>query len=211
MVLFVAVAIGLLIGILTGGSFSGFSVARFRFFPLLIAAALIQVVIFTPPVGTYEIIHDTGRFIYMGTLLATLFVLVSNVHIPGLKIVLLGAALNALVIFANGGYMPSPESALREAGRYDHVVQEQADIDAGKRIPHTNSTITDEDTRLEYLGDIIAIPEGYPLANVISIGDIFIALGAAIAVYRVMHLKPQDDPEPATKAQKAKDPEGATG
>lgn len=211
MVLFIAVAIGLLAGILTGGSFAGFSVARFRYFPLLIAAALIQVVIFTPPIGAYEIVHDTGRFIYMGTLLATLFVLLSNLHIPGLKIVLIGAALNALVIFANGGYMPSPESALRESGRYDHVVQEQADIDAGKRIPHTNSTITDDDTRLEYLGDIIAIPEGYPLANVISIGDIFIALGAAITVYRVMHLNHRDEPEPAAEAQKAKDPEGARG
>jgi hypothetical protein len=198
-------------GILTGGSFTGFSVARFRYFPLLIAAALTQVLIFTEPVGTYEIIHDTGRFIYMGTLIATLFVLFSNLHIPGLRIVLLGAALNAVVIFANGGYMPSPESALREAGRYENVVQEQAEIDAGERIPHTNSKITDDDTPLEFLGDIIAIPEGYPLANVISIGDIFIALGAAVAVYRVMHLKPRNESESTATARDAKDPEGATG
>lgn len=202
MVLFVAVAIGLIIGILSGGSFSGFSAAaaRFRLLPVMLAAAIIQVIIFTPPIGRTDIIHETGAFIYVVTILATLLFLLRNLRIPGISIIALGALLNAVVIIANGGYMPAPESALVESGRHGNVVQSEADREAGETLTHTNSTVADDDASLFFdsetplliLGDIIAIPDQVPLANVISIGDILIAIGAMVAVVRVMHLKPRD-------------------
>jgi hypothetical protein len=42
-----------------------------------------------------------------------------------------------------------------------------------------------ENPRLPWLGDVFAVPEGFPLANVFSIGDIIMAVGAAYAVHRI--------------------------
>jgi hypothetical protein len=125
----------------------------------------------------------------------TLFVLYKNLHIPGLSIILIGGVLNAVVIFANGGFMPTRADLLEEAGRLGNVQQSEEDAASGDRLTHTNSVIANDDTRLYFLGDTIAIPDGFPLANVISIGDIFIAIGAAVTTARVMRLKPEPEDE----------------
>lgn len=193
MVLFFAVAVGLILGFLLGGSTAGFGVARFRYLPLLMAALLVQVLIFTPLMGQMAIIHRIGPYLYMASILMTLLVLYKNLRIPGLSIILIGAVLNAVVIFANGGFMPTRADLLEEAGRLGNVQQSEEDASAGERLTHTNSVIADEDTRLYFLGDTIAIPDGFPLANVISIGDIMIAIGAAVTTARVMRLKPESE------------------
>ena len=193
MVLFLAVAVGLLIGFLLGGSTAGFGVARFRYLPLLMVALAVQVLIFTPLMGQMAFIHSIGHYLYMITTLMTLFVLFKNLRIPGLSIVLIGAILNAVVIFANGGFMPTRADLLDEAGRLENVQQSEEDAASGERLTHTNSVIADDDTRLYFLGDTLAIPDGFPLSNVISIGDILIAIGAAVTTARVMRLKPEPE------------------
>ena len=190
MVLLPAVGIGLLIGFLTRGSLAGFGLARFRLLPLLLLAVFIQVLIFTPILGQTAFVDSTGQYIYMATILLTLVVYYKNVHIPGLVIILVGALLNGLVIFANGGYMPTRAELLDEAGRLENVQQSEEAQAAGERMTHTNSVISDDDTPLEFLGDIFALPDDWPLSNVYSIGDIFIAVGAAATTARAMHLKP---------------------
>lgn len=192
MVLFFAVIVGLVLGFALGGSLTGFSLARFRYMPLLFISVLIQVLIFTPLMGQMDIIHRIGPYLYMASLTMSLIVLALNLRIPGLSIVLLGALLNAIVIFANVGYMPTHASTLEEAGRIHKVVQTDESIAAGETLTHTNSVIADDDTRLVFLGDVFAIPDGFPLSNVISIGDIFIALGAAVTIVLVMRLKPEE-------------------
>lgn len=205
MVLLPAVGLGLLIGLLTGGSLAGFSLARFRLLPLLILAVFIQVAIFTPLMGETGFVLDYGHYIYMGTILLTLVVFARNLHIPGLVVILIGALLNAVVIFANGGFMPTKAELLDEAGRLENVQQtEQSNED--DTLGHTNSVIAD-DARLAFLGDIFALPQSVPLSNVYSIGDIFIAIGAAATTARTMHLRPagqrvrresrETEPEPA--------------
>jgi hypothetical protein len=127
--------------------------------------------------------------------MASLFVMLMNRQIPGMPVIAIGAFLNAVVITANGGYMPSPESALNESDRLQHVqVDEQKKADNEWIL--SNSTVADDDTRLRFLGDVIPIPDSVPLANVISIGDIILAIGAAIAIVGVMHRRPEGH-EPA--------------
>ncbi|HMM42689.1 MAG TPA: DUF5317 domain-containing protein [Thermomicrobiales bacterium] len=187
MILLVAILVALVAGYLTGGSLAQAHQARFRALPLFFGAAFVQVLIFTPLLGTREFIHDYGPLIYIGSVLASLAAILLNLRIPGMKIMAVGAALNALVIIANGGYMPSTEEALARAGKLETVERAEAKA-PGDDWLLTNSKIADDDTRLLFLGDVIAIPEGAPLANVISIGDVLLALGAAVAVLRVMHL-----------------------
>lgn len=194
MILLLAIGFALIIGYLTGGSLGQAHQARFRALPLFFGAAFVQVLIFTPLLGTRAFIQDYGQYIYIGTVLASLTAILLNLSIPGMKIMAIGAALNALVIIANGGFMPSTESALDRAGKLATVERAEA-AEPGDDWVLTNSIIADDDTRLLFLGDVIAIPEGWPLANVISIGDILLAIGAAVAVLRVMHL-------PATSSER---------
>jgi hypothetical protein len=95
-----------------------------------------------------------------------------NRRIPGLWLVGVGALLNLLPILANGGVMPASAHALALAGIPAHLGI------------YANSAVLAE-PRLLFLGDVIAIPESVPLANVLSVGDVLIALGAAYTVHRV--------------------------
>lgn len=188
MVLVVAIVISLLIGLLSGGSFKPMSQLRIHYLPLLVAALLVQIAIFSAILGTRQFIHDTGPYIYIVTLAATLFVMYKNLQIPGMPVIMLGAFLNALAITANGGHMPAPESALAESGRLQYVRCDEQDDDCVL----TNSMVADDDTRLRFLGDVITVPEGVPLSNVYSIGDIFIAIGTGIAIVTVMRRRPAE-------------------
>lgn len=94
-----------------------------------------------------------------------------NRRVPGLWVVGLGALCNLLAILANGGVMPASAAAMRAAG----LVAEPGLF--------ANSAVL-EHPRLLFLGDVIAIPRSWPFANVLSIGDVLIALGAAAVVHR---------------------------
>jgi len=188
-VLLFAIVLGLLIALTTGGSFRNAAGVRIRYLPLLIGALFVQILIFTEILGTTDFAHDYGRYIYIGTLFVTLAVMLLNFHIPGMPIIALGAFLNALVITANGGKMPSPESALRRAGLLERVREGER----GEGVL-TNSTVVNDDTNLRFLGDVIPLPG----LNVISIGDIVLGIGAIIAIVVVLRRTPEPEPEPGT-------------
>lgn len=194
MVLLVSVAIGFIIGLLASGSFAGFGEARFRYAPILMFSVVVQVVIFTEWIGGEAIIRDSAAYLYIAALLAALFVIYMNRHIFGMKVVLAGAILNFIVIAINGGVMPAREASLRTAGTLEHFEMHQAMLDAGADVPASALVIADDSTRLAFLGDILPIPSGMPGANVLSIGDVLIAIGAIMAVVWVMRLRESGDP-----------------
>ena len=198
MILIIMVAIGLVVGFLSRGSLAGFGQARFRYLPLLLAGALLQVAIFTEFIGSEPFIRDLAPYLYVIALAMGLVAIYLNRHIYGLTVVFLGALLNFIVIAINGGSMPAREASLRTAGTLEHVEDQHARLDAGGDVQWPQLHIADDDTRLAFLGDVIPIPEGIPAANVVSIGDILISAGAIIAIVWVMHLKSdQEDPEGA--------------
>lgn len=94
-----------------------------------------------------------------------------NRHIPGLVIIGVGWALNALVIAVNGGVMPAAPEVAEAGSRGAETAQE-----------FLNSRPLDA-PRLSFLGDNFSLPESWPLHNVFSIGDVFIALGAFVALH----------------------------
>ncbi|MCO5177684.1 MAG: DUF5317 domain-containing protein [Thermomicrobiales bacterium] len=147
MILLLAIGLALIVGYLTGGSLGQAHQARLRALPLFFGAAFVQVLIFTPLLGTRSFIQDNGQYIYIGTVLASLAAILLNLSIPGMKIMAIGAALNALVIIANGGFMPSTEAALDRAGKLETVERAEA-AEPGDDWVLTNSIIADDDTRL---------------------------------------------------------------
>src|ERR671910_890224 len=84
--------------------------------------------------------------------------------------VALGGALNLIAIVANGGVMPASRGALEDAG---------LDARSGE---FANSDLV-EGANVAFLGDVFAIPAGWPGANVFSLGDAVMIAGAFLALH----------------------------
>lgn len=82
-------------------------------------------------------------------------------ELPGVWLVAVGLALNAVVIAANGA-MPVDPNAVRALGLGD------------LEVPIGKHTLLTEDTRLPWLADVLPLP---PLRSIVSIGDLVIAVG----------------------------------
>jgi hypothetical protein len=178
MLLLYFVAAGLLLGRLTGGRFERLGSIRFRWGALAVAGLVVQFALFSPPVATR--IGSLGPPLYVASTLAVLVALLPNLRLPGFLLILCGALSNLAAILANGGLMPaSPEAFARVYG----------DATPGM-VAFTNSVLADATTRLAFLGDVFWLPPPIPLANVFSIGDVLIGLGAAWFLVRSMHAEP---------------------
>jgi hypothetical protein len=153
---------------LAGGRLGALAEIRLRHGWAILAAVAAQIFITTiAPDGSANL----RAGLHLGTYaIASIFV-VANHRLPGLWLIALGAALNLLVIGVNGGVMPADPGALERAGL--PIVSSQ----------FKNSTVL-EDPKLAVLGDVFAVPEPLPFANVFSIGDVMLLLGGLLALHR---------------------------
>jgi hypothetical protein len=108
-------------------------------------------------VGTY---FFAGAFVWL------------NRAIPGIVLMALGGAANLAAISSNGGVMPAQPHALEVAGK---PVDPSYFVNSGV-VPDAN---------LWFLGDIFAIPASWPFANVFSVGDVLLVVGAVIGIHRI--------------------------
>ncbi len=96
-----------------------------------------------------------------------------NRKMPGMTILLIGVALNLIVMAANGGFMPiSPQTASRLVP--PEILQE---IPVGSRFGTKDILLLPEQTRFEWLADRFLPPAGSPYQVAFSLGDVFIAVG----------------------------------
>jgi Family of unknown function (DUF5317) len=95
---------------------------------------------------------------------------VANRALPGLAVMALGGALNLVAITLNGGVMPASRAAMATAG---------IPVEAG----FANSGVLAH-PRLAILGDVIGVPGPWPLANVLSIGDVVLYAGLLMLLHR---------------------------
>lgn len=98
-----------------------------------------------------------------------------NLRNQGIRFILIGMLLNGLVILANGGRIPVDLEAAQKIGV--DVGDFQSQIMA-KHEPLRPGSY------LAFLGDVI--PVKYPIARMISLGDIFAVCGAFLLVQDVM-------------------------
>ncbi len=173
MLILYSIPIGLLVGRLLGGRIERLGAIRFRLAPLAVAVLLLQLALFSPMSdGLPEVV---GRWVYVISTGLVMVVVVANRGLPGLPLVVLGAASNLAAIVANGGAMPASASALAAVG---------LGVDG-----NTNSVLLERPI-LEPLTDVFATPRWLPLANVFSIGDVLIGAGVVVAVAVVMRRGP---------------------
>ena len=154
------------------GSIAQVSKIRFRglwLIPLaLIAQVLIVNVLFDLPEGV-------ARAAHVATYAVAAAFLAVNLQIPGMPILALGTAANAVTIALNGGVLPASAQATAAAGW------------TADDARFANSLPLD-DPRLAWLGDNYATPAWVPFSNVYSLGDVVIVLGIFVIAFRASRL-----------------------
>ena len=187
----VPVAAGVLLGYARGGRLRGLADVPVRATALLWLAAGLQLVHFSAA-GARAAIESALHV----SLMVPIFGLVGAwavANLPGrprlmqvaVALVLLGGAMNALAIAANGR-MPFSERALVAADVSD---EQRA---RGERSP--KHVAAGDGTRLLWLGDVIPVR---PIEKVISAGDVVLLLGVVGAVTAGMAPGGRRPPQPA--------------
>lgn len=168
-----AIASGLAVGWVCGGSLSRLAAVRLRLRWLVPVALGLQMFM------TRALSTDLPWWLLPlhGLSYALLFaVIVANWSLGGVRLLGAGLALNALVIFANGGLMPQAPETL-------HVLHPGSAIEIGQHLPRTKDVVLPrEQTRLWWLSDVFASPPGFAVRAVVSAGDVVLAIGLAWVV-----------------------------
>jgi MFS family permease len=179
------IALGLVLGLLAGGSLLNLGSIRLRRLGLLVVALALRVAtefLLNAGVGIVDTLRVPLFAVSFGLLLAALWV---NRGYPGFSLAFIGTASNAIVILVNGGYMPIWEPALNAAGMT--VADVQSAIHYVVPPPLDANFLL----HLGPLADVIPIPVPF-LENVASIGDIFITAGLAFFLFAGVVRVPQE-------------------
>ena len=150
-----------------GGRLSALEEVRLRWVWLVALAFAIQVVIITVAPEGDTTLH---RVVHVMTYALAGACLVRNLDLRFVWVVALGGLLNFVAIAANGGVMPASLGALKTAG---------LDVRSGE---FSNSDFV-ANAHVWFLGDVFAIPAGWPGANVFSVGDVLMLLGALLVIH----------------------------
>jgi hypothetical protein len=167
--MFIAVAVvaGVLIGLLRGGRFENLADASFRLWPLLILGVVVQ--------GAAAFTADGAVALILASYVLLLLFTGVNLHHAGMGVVLVGIALNVLVIGVNGG-MPVRSEAIVAAGIVR--TEEVPSLDFGSK-----RHLETEDDRITVLGDIIPVPVA---EEVLSFGDLAMSVGVAAVLVNLL-------------------------
>jgi hypothetical protein len=154
---------------LAGGDLTKLADHRFRRPWALGAALAVQILIVSVVPHSDPLVLAAA---HLASYVLAIIFLMANGSMPGLWLLGAGTGMNLAAIAANGGVMPATRSALAAAGQLP------------KGGEFVNSGVL-EDPKLIFLGDVFALPQPWPLANVFSAGDVCIVVGAALVLHQV--------------------------
>jgi hypothetical protein len=173
-VLALPVVVAVARGLALGGSLGQLAEIRLRAAWLFLAAIALQVIAF-PVSGMPWRTHETvASVLWVASYGLLVVAALLNRRLTGVPIVAIGMCLNLAAILANRGTMPVGYEAMHAAGRASET--------------HANSTAM-SDPNLPWLVDRWPAPDWLPLANVFSVGDVVIVLGAFVIVLAGMGVR----------------------
>ena len=174
MALALPVLVGLALGLALGGRLERMASLELRAPWLFFAAIALQLIAFPLALFPWRTDETVASVLWVASYGLLVAAAALNLRITGVPIVATGMALNLIAILANGGTMPVRLSAMHEAGRV--------------AVTQANSPAL-ESPRLPWLIDRWAAPDWIPLANVFSVGDVVIAIGAVTIVVAAMGVR----------------------
>jgi hypothetical protein len=169
------VLLGVCLGLVLGGRLEALAELPLRKAWLFLVALSLQVVAFPFAALPWTTSDQVATPLWLASYGLLLAGAVLNRHIVGVPVVAAGMLLNLVAILANQGTMPVLHSAMRAAGRTD--------------AHQANSTAL-SDPSMPWLVDRWAAPDWIPLANVFSVGDVVIAVGALAVVVAGTGVRP---------------------
>jgi hypothetical protein len=181
-------SITLLAGFLLGGRLRNVANLRISWGGLAVVGFALQFV-----TGPGETVPRMS--LYASFVLLIVFGL-KNIRVTGFPVVLVGILLNFTVIGLNHG-MPVSAHALVASDQGQFLYDLTHD-------PYPKHHLATSADTLRFLGDVIAIPS--PIAQAVSIGDIFTYGGVAIVIVTAMRTparREEDEPAPGTEVQHA--------
>lgn len=175
-----AIILGIFIGFIRNGRLNIFYEAHFKGWILAFLAFLI----FLVPYGIkiFDIPFEDLALIPYVSMCIIALVALFNFEKNGMKIILLGLALNLLIMGLNGYKMPVDAVAMEAMGHTSFVES----LTSGTIVNYM--TLEGAHALSPYLGKIIALPKAYPLTEVLSIGDIIVSIGIIVLIQYEMLL-----------------------
>ena len=162
---------------LRGGCLKNLEEVYIRGWYLFLIAALIQGLLSIGKkmdiVLANKILGEHLTYVVVFIFFLMIISVILNIKKNYMKLFFIGLVLNFIVIVSNNGKMPVFLNGIKE-------MRDGISIDV--QLPHREFDIkhgvVDKNTKFVYLADIILIPKPYPLPKILSIGDIFLMLGA---------------------------------
>jgi hypothetical protein len=164
-----ASVVAALSAVLLGGRLSRLFDIRLRGSWLPVGALLLQVLILQWIEGGPRPVLVA---VHIGTYVMAAAFIWLNRAVPGLLLVAAGAVSNGVTIALNHGTLPARSAAMAAAH-----------IDKDPKLFLNSGTVAHP--VLGFLGDVFAWPAPLPLANVFSVGDVLIVLGAGYGAHRI--------------------------
>jgi hypothetical protein len=166
----VAVVLGIALGLATGGRIANVSRRPLELVSLLAASVALQVVAELTDLG------DTlGLALVLVSYVGLSAFAVANIRLVGMPVVLVGLLCNLAVITVNGG-MPVRDDAIVAAGAAERDELSTLDFGAKRHLEERDDVLT-------VLGDIIPVR---PAREVVSFGDLILAVGVADVLFRLL-------------------------
>ena len=182
MLLLLSIAMALVWGLVRGGQFAQFKTLNLQSVWLVLSAFMAQLVLIYTPV-VREASNELRLVVLAGSYLLLALFVWRNHRLPGMWLVAAGLGANALVILANGGYMPVTYAALVEAGKA-HLVSTST---PGALVFGSKDMLLPlASTRFWFLSDILVVPPPFPLSGVMSVGDVLLAVGMFWLITRTL-------------------------
>jgi Family of unknown function (DUF5317) len=163
MLLLIALALGLVAGLATGGRIGNLANLRFRWPFFVVVVLIIREGALINPFSRI----DGVQYLYAVSLVALVAWTLLHVRLlPGVWLVSIGACLNLIVVLANGSRMPVAPALAGVLVSRGHIGQYE---------------VMGPDSRLNLLADWIGVPG--PLGGAYSPGDIMVAAGIALVAF----------------------------
>jgi uncharacterized protein DUF5317 len=154
--------LGLLIGVLTGGKLTNLAQLKVRWPWVVLAVLAVREAVLVKPLNGIEGV----QYVYAAALAALVgWTAWNSKLLPGAWVVTVGAAMNLIVILANGARMPVAPALAGVLVQRGHLGQ---------------YVLMGPGTNLNWLADWIGFP--WPVRGAYSPGDVVIAVGIGIVV-----------------------------
>lgn len=178
--IFESIVLGIIVGIIRGGKFKRLSTSLLRLSWVIFLAFALQLGIAIMISLGHPFFIQYRMILYVIAYLLLFIALFFNMQFKCMWLIMIGAIANFAAIMLNGGSMPI-DMKLVEANGFQNMLKSIKMGALPQYIP-----LEKTGKYIGYLGKRLSMPDLYPIKQIFSIGDLFIALGVFFLIQKLM-------------------------